>query len=577
MTLRARPVARRRGRAGWDSGDRRNNLINLGFFAAIGISVLILVGYAAYSWYDDHFGAAATVNGQVITKDDLRNRLAIENFRLEYIGSRIQTLMAKGRISPTDGQQQLDFLSQRRDQLASLTLERLIDVNLMAGLATTNGVTVTDADIDAQVLDEATTTEQRHTWVIEVQPAVDPKTGEVGAEQKRTALVRAQQAYARLKGGESWADVAKTISDSGLAPQAGELGWLAVDSGYDDPFMTAIFATAPNEITDIITGDDDIYRIGRVTEIAPAEVDTTFQAQIGEAGIKLADYRVAARGDVVRKRLSDKVVADMSSPGKQRHVLEIYLPQPNAAQLGAEPGVKVRQIEFAPNDDTTTAEALDPNDPAWAKAKGDADAAYAEIKARPANFDAIARARSDEPSAKQTGGKQPWYYASSSVDQAFKNAIFTEGLKDGQLLEPVKGAFAWFVIQFMRTSAGGEATYLQTLRDTITSENTFRQAARDYSEGPEAKDGGDLGWIAIAQLDDQLDATILATDIGANSSVVPATSGGTYMFRVLAEETRSPTKEQLAIFKQNGFSYWYTRQKEAAKIDYNIGTNSSTG
>ena len=82
MTLRAKPVARRRGRAGWDAGDRRNNLINLGFFVAISLSVLILVGYAAYSWYDDHFGAAASVNGQVITKDQLRNRLQIEDFNL---------------------------------------------------------------------------------------------------------------------------------------------------------------------------------------------------------------------------------------------------------------------------------------------------------------------------------------------------------------------------------------------------------------------------------------------------------------------------------------------------------------
>ena len=53
MTLRARPVARRRGRAGWDPGDRRNSLINLGFFLAIGLSVLILIGYAAWSWYDE--------------------------------------------------------------------------------------------------------------------------------------------------------------------------------------------------------------------------------------------------------------------------------------------------------------------------------------------------------------------------------------------------------------------------------------------------------------------------------------------------------------------------------------------
>src|SRR5437867_83150 len=135
MTLRARPVARRRGRAGWDSGDRRNSLINAGFFLAIGISVLILVGYATWSWYDDHFGAAATVNGQVITKDDVRNRLKIESFRLDYIGSRIQTLIARGRISQADGQQQLQFISQRRDQLASLTVQRLVDNTLMTKLA----------------------------------------------------------------------------------------------------------------------------------------------------------------------------------------------------------------------------------------------------------------------------------------------------------------------------------------------------------------------------------------------------------------------------------------------------------
>ena len=89
MTLRARPVARRRGRAGWDSGDRRNSLINAGFFLAIGISILILIGYAAWSWYDDHFGAAATVNGQVVTKDDVRNRARIEGFRLNYVSQRL--------------------------------------------------------------------------------------------------------------------------------------------------------------------------------------------------------------------------------------------------------------------------------------------------------------------------------------------------------------------------------------------------------------------------------------------------------------------------------------------------------
>jgi hypothetical protein len=74
MTLRARPVVRGSGRSGWNSGDRRTFLLNLGFAIAIAISVLILVGYAGWSWYDDHFGSAATVDGTTITKDHLRNR-----------------------------------------------------------------------------------------------------------------------------------------------------------------------------------------------------------------------------------------------------------------------------------------------------------------------------------------------------------------------------------------------------------------------------------------------------------------------------------------------------------------------
>ena len=113
MTLRARPVARRRGRAGWDSGDRRNNLINLGFFLAIGLSILILIGYSVWSWYDAHYGSAAVVNGQTITKDEWLQRIKIEGFRLSYVESRIQTLMAKGRISRDDGAQQLSFIAQR--------------------------------------------------------------------------------------------------------------------------------------------------------------------------------------------------------------------------------------------------------------------------------------------------------------------------------------------------------------------------------------------------------------------------------------------------------------------------------
>jgi parvulin-like peptidyl-prolyl isomerase len=577
MTLRARPVARRRGRAGWDPGDRRNSLINLGFFIAIGLSILILVGYAAWTWYDDHFGGAATVNGQVVTKDDLRNRIKIESFRLDYVEARIQTLQAQGRLSATDAQQQIDLITQRRNQLASLTLDRLIDISLMASLAKDEGVVVSEADIDAQLVKEATTAEERHVWLIEVTPAADPVTGTATDEQKRVALDKAQKALARLKNGEAWDVVAKTTSDAANAAQAGDLGWLGQQSGYDEALMTGVFAGAVNQPTDVIEGADGTYRIGRFTEVAPAAVDPNFEASITAANIKLADYRVAVRGDVTRTKLSDKVVADLSATGLQRHVLEIYLPVANASSSGSEPGVKVRQIVFAPNHDTSKASQLPAQDPAWDKARTDAEAAYLELKAHPEKFDEMARTLSDERTAKTSGGKQPWYYQSSTIDPALKDAILADGLQPGQILAPVKSTFGWHVVQFMRGTGLGESAWLTTVKAKITDEASFRQAVRDNSEGSKAADGGDIGWVARGQLDGSLEKTIFAAGIGKVSDVVDVSGDGTYLFWVLGEESRQPTADQLKIFKDSGFSQWYTAKKGAADIKYLIGSSAATG
>ncbi len=577
MTLRARPVARRRGRAGWDSGDRRNSLINAGFFLAIGISVLILVGYAAWSWYDDHFGAAATVNGQVITKDDLRGRLKIETFRLDYIASRISTLMARGRISQSDGQQQLQFITQRRGQLASLTLDRLVDNVLMGKLAADAGVTVSDADIDKEIRDEATIGEMRHVWMISVSPETDPITGKSSDAQKRLALTKAQQALGRLARGDSWEDVARTVDTTGLAPQAGDLGWLQKESGYDQKFMDAVFAAEINKPTAVIEGDDGVYRVGRATEDAAAEVDGTFDQQLDSADIKMADYRLAAKGDVIRTKLSDKVVADLQKPGKQRHVLEIKLPENPGSGVGATPGVKVRWIVFAPKDKTQGAADVPATDPSWAQALADANAAYATLRADPGKFDALARAKSDEASAKTTGGKQPWVYATTQIDAAIKNAVLADGLTNGQILAPVKGDIGWYVIQFMRPEGDGDAAFLSDLKGSLTTDAKFEQAARDWSEGAEAGDGGDLGWIMPGQLSADLDKAILDTAIGSTSDVISVQSDASYLVRILGEDTKTPTADQVKIIKASGFSYWYTKQKGAATIDYNVGTSSTTG
>ena len=574
MTLRARPVARRRGRAGWDPGDRRNSLINLGFFLAIGFSIVLLVGYAAYSWYNDHFGAAATVNGQTITNDQLRNRLKVESFRLSYFESRIATLLAKGQLTESEYQSQLQFSQQQRSQLTAIALERLVDISLQGKFAADRSIQVSEQEVDAEVAEESTIPEQRHVWIIEIEPAGDPETGEVTDATRAAARAKAQDASARLTSGESWEDVARTASDLGIAPLAGDLGWLSKDTGYDKAFMAAVFDAELNTPTAVIEGEDGVFRIGRATEATPAQADNTFAARLEVDGIAMADYRAVARADLVRTKLSDAVVAEMSQPGPQRHVLEIFLPEPNESTLGTEDGVKVRHIRFSPNDDPNKAEDLPSDDPAWAEAKKAADDAFAALKLNPSRFDEMARADSDEPSAPDTGGKQPWYYESSSIDAEFKKAIFAEGLQPWQLLDPVKTTFGWHVIQFIRSSGIGETVYLNDLKADIADATAFRAAARDNSESKDAEPDGDIGWIAKGQLADQLDAAIFSATVGGMSNVATVAGDGDHLYWILAEETREPTEDQRKIFEDTGFQYWYTAQKEAADIQYNIGTSS---
>jgi parvulin-like peptidyl-prolyl isomerase len=564
MTFRARPVAKRPSRAGWDSDERRTALINGGFVLAILVAVLILVGYAGWSYYTDHFGTAATVDGQVITRDDLRLREGIENFRITYTEQRIRDLLAQGHVSQSDAQSQLSYLDQRRTDVQSIALERLIDVKLQAELASQEGVPApTDADIDAELATEATLDAERHVWMIECEPGVDPDTGQVTDATKAAAKEKCQAAVDQIKAGKSWEDVAKTTSTATSAAQAGDLGWQTKDkTSYDQAFMDAVFAAPQNTPTDVILGDDGTYRVGRATEIAPAQVDDTFQTRITDFPISMSDYRAAVKADVIQNKLNDKVVADLSKPSKQRHVLQIFLPD---SQASAD-SVKIRQIVFSPNGDMANASKVAPTDPAWDKAKALAFAAYHDLQLDPTKFDADARTKSDDKTTAPQGGKLGYIDNTYPMPKPVADAIFAKGLQNGEILPPIKTDAGWYVVQFVHPYGDGDAAWMDDLKTRADAGIDFAQLARDNSEGPEAKDGGDIGWVVQGQLGDIKESAIFDTPIGQVSDVVTVANEGLYLYKVLDEQTRTPDAKQIAAFKDSGFSNWYALKKSAATI-----------
>ena len=576
MTFRAKPVATRPSRPSRDGQSRRNLYLNVGFGIAVFLAVAILVGVAVVRFYSDHLAAAATVNGQTITKDEFRDAAQVEVWKLQQQISRVNAALAANHLTSAEASTQIQSIQAegQSDQLVPTVLERLIDGKIQAGLAAQEGISVTPEQVDAKIVEESTTPESRHTWVIAVEPALDDGKTVPTDAQKAAAKAIAQQALTDITtGGKKWEDVAKAVSTDVSKATGGDLGWIDKSSTDDKAFVDAVFAAEQDKPTAVVEGEDGIYRIGRVTEIAPAAVDNAWLDKLKDANLKPETYRSLVQGEVVRKALEDKVVADASKPGPQRHVLEISIQAPQTPP-GAK-AIKVRHILFSPKHDPSGASALPADDPSWTVAQLAAQAEYDKLKADPSKFDELARKDSDEQSAQGetgTGGKLPYFDETSQVDQAFADAILKDGLNPGELLPPVKSAFGWHVIQVMYRPP--DVDQMKKLRDQAIAGTDFSQLARDNSEGPEAGKGGDLGFVAQGQLDARLSRAIFATPIGQVSEVVDVPNVGTFLFKVLAEETKTPDATQLQLLQQRAFTNWYGEKKDAVTVTRNLLVDS---
>ncbi len=580
MTFRAKPVVKRAHRASWETQDRRNLYLNLGFGLIVVIAIVILAVAAGLTYYNDHLAPVGSVNGQSITKDDYADRLQVETWRLDEAERRISTEVNAGHLTQAQGDSGQQTLEQQRQQLPAMTLERLVDSKLQASLAAGEGVAVTPQDVDAQLATEATTPEQRHVWDIEVAPATDP--GAIGPSdaQKADAKAKADAGAQGHPGRQDLGGRRQDGLDRRIHRAAGRRSRLGAGRRLesDEAFLTALFAAPVNTPTAVIEGSDGTYRIGRSTEIAPKAVDPAYQAKIQNDGVNLDHYRTVVAADVLHQKLQDKIVADVTAPGPQRKVSEIYIAEPTT--IPPSDAIKVRHILYSPKGDPANASKVAADDPAWARAQSLATEAYARLKTDPGLFDSIARKESDEESdlgPTGTGGKLPYFDSTSDVDAAFKAAILAPGLKPGDILPPVKSAFGWHVIQIMYDPT--DADHLKDLKTQADSGADFGILARDNSEAQTASAGGDLGWVAKGQLSQALTDAIFAAPIGKTSEVTTVAGDGSYLFKVFAEETRTPAGRQLEQLSSTAFATWYNAKKAAATItrDPTITASSTTG
>lgn len=571
MTQRAKPAPPRARRSSSDRSSRRTLYLNIAFVAAILLGTATLIGAAIASYAGTHWATVANVNGVTINRDQAQAAATVDLFKLTYQISQLHDDLAAGRMSQADFDAQNSSLLQAEQNVSSGVVDALVDNELQAQLARKAGISITDQQVDAKLIDDATSKEARHVLMISVSPVVSGTTA-TDAE-KHAAKQTADLAYAELKNGMPFATVAKDLSTDSSAATGGDIGWIRqASAAFDANLISAVFQLpASGGLTSVIQGTDGSYIIGSVVATAPQAVDPNFTQRIKDSGASLDAYRTQARAALVLQALTARITTDATTAASvQREVSEIKID--TSSYTGPGQQVRARHILYTPgNADPGTASPIPSNDPSWAQAQALADATYAKLKAlagTPAlatQFAAIAKTDSKDTGSATDGGLLPYYDQGSGLDTAFAGAIFASTVKAGDLLTPVRSQFGWHVI-LIDSVRPAPLTRAQDLQKQAAAAGAdFAALAKANSDGSDAAQGGDMGWIARDQVAADLEKAVFAAPVGSVSDVVTL-SDGLYIFKINQEQARLPDAAQVSILQNSAFTNWYAIQKAQASI-----------
>jgi len=563
MTYRSRPAPRRRHRARWQDELRTQRLLVGGFAVAIAVA-LGLFGISAWSaYYDGHLRQVMLVEGTAVSREALDLRQTIIGSELQATGFDLNSQLGGARDALL--QQQLSVVSDQFKNLTSSAVGSLEDGLFQATRADGLGLSVTDAQIDAEVAARQNLPERVKLSLIAFHalPA-DAATGATPTDADfALAKTEADQARSDLDAGGDFATIATDQSDDAASAQAdGLVGWVSADDvqyGYLFPFADGV---ANGDLSGPEKTDDG-WVIIRVEDRTPAGPFTTLLDLLSGARVTDADYRAYIGDELMRRAFrgyfEDEIVV---SPAPQRDVAQILVLNDQGVPV---PKQRIRHLLAQPipgADDQSVA-----TQEQWDAALARAQAWYDEVQDPNADWFTIAT-ESDDPGSRNRGGDLGWYDPTSgNFVPEFEAAVAHLGV--GQVSEPVKTDFGYHVIQVtdQRLSALDFATNL--IADLQANPDTFADEATANSEDSATRaDGGHLGWVAHYETDAIREEAIFGlTDIGQVSAEPVEDGNQIWIFQLLdSKEDRIIENARLDTIRSTGYERWYSSLQKDAQI-----------
>ena len=558
-----RLVARLRARlsAWYDQADK-SLLTNMAFLAAIGLSAVLLVGAVGASWWTSTFAAAVEVNGRAISVGEARARGEIELFRLGQDGARIRARVSAGTLASEQGNAILQQINDQATNVSSQLTSDMIDVLLVGQLAEERGVIADQAAIDAEWSKETSIPELRLLRRITIDIEDDPKTGSPSTSTTAAAQSIAESLLAEIKAGGDVAAIAKRESTDSFAADGGRIGWSTKDEDpQSDAGYEAAWALTVVGPTDVIKRADDQFVIFYVDQIRPSTLDADFEGAARDVGIDMALYKKMSAERALQAALSADVTAELlMEPVQQRDVSFVSIAAPQDGGMGEE--VQVRHILYSPSGNSEAAAELDPADPAWAAAEAEAAEAY-DLIANGTPIEELA-SQSDDTGSGAEGGLLAWAIKGTFVPE-FDEAVWADGLAQGDLLGPIKTQFGYHVIQFEARRAGVLLRLEQLAVELAAAGADFDVAAEAAAKEIDGLTVDRPGFVVQYAINPDLSAIVWGLGDGEVSSV--KTLGEQLaIIRVNAIENKPYTEVQRMSVEASGFLIWLDGYRSSARI-----------